>query len=387
MIPGTGIPNGRVVETPPDFDPFGQEPTMNQRGEMPAKVWSLPKSRTLGQMVNQPRPMKRAVVNGLVRLAEVCQITCPPKTMKTWLAIDYGLSVAFGTDFLGVFPTTQGRVLHIDTELDEGNFDFRFNEVMRARGHSIVEANKQIESICLRGKGGNFYELCDAVESDFSEGEFSLIIIDAIYKLYPKGFSENDNADATAMMNRFTELGSRMNAGVTCIHHASKGNQSQKAVTDVGSGAGAMARAADSYLILREHELKGCSVLEGRTRSFLQPEPTTLKFDFPVWHVKADIAPEVKQKANASKIAKEIERRADVAKIQNEYADGSEFSPSDIKKLIGCGMDKANGIVAFGIDAGSFEKGRKFKRPRGKDKTQHYKLTGTPTGLVTGTDP
>jgi hypothetical protein len=45
-----------------------------------------------------------------------------------------------------------------------------------------------------------------------------------------------------------------LNAGWVNIHHTSKGDQSGKNTTDVGSGAGSQSRAADTHLIIRQHE-------------------------------------------------------------------------------------------------------------------------------------
>ena len=54
----------------------------------------------------------------------------------------------------------------------------------------------------------------------------------------------------------------------TMIHHASKGLQADKQVTDVGSGAGAEFRAADTHLILRHHEEQDVYVLDAVARSW-----------------------------------------------------------------------------------------------------------------------
>ena len=62
---------------------------------------------------------------------------------------------------------------------------------------------------------------------------------------------ENDNAAVAGLYNALDGIADSMGAGFCLIHHSSKGNQSDKAVTDVGSGAGAQSRAADTHLILR----------------------------------------------------------------------------------------------------------------------------------------
>ena len=74
-----------------------------------------------------------------------------------------------------------------------------------------------------------------------------------------------------------------MGAAFALVHHSSKGGQSNKSVVDVGAGAAALARAADTHVILREHEQEGAVVLEARTRSWEQPQSIVLTWEFPVW--------------------------------------------------------------------------------------------------------
>src|SRR5690606_14857306 len=64
---------------------------------------------------------------------------------------------------------------------------------------------------------------------------------------------------------------------------ASKGNQSDKSVTDVGAGAGAQSRATDTHLVLRPHEEDDVVVMEGAARSWPPLEPMCLRWSVPVW--------------------------------------------------------------------------------------------------------
>ena len=75
------------------------------------------------------------------------------------------------------------------------------------------------------------------------------------------------------------------------IHHTSKGNQSIKNVTDVGSGAGAQSRAADAHLILRRHKDEDIVVLESVVRSFQPNPPVCLRWNYPLWDVDLSIDP------------------------------------------------------------------------------------------------
>ncbi len=76
------------------------------------------------------------------------------------------------------------------------------------------------------------------------------------------------------------------------VHHASKGTQSGKAVTDVGAGAGAQSRATDTHLVLRPHQEDDCVVAEAVVRSWPPVAPRCLRWQFPLWEPDDTLDPE-----------------------------------------------------------------------------------------------
>jgi hypothetical protein len=93
------------------------------------------------------------------------------------------------------------------------------------------------------------------------------------------------------MYNLLDHYADALAAAFTLIHHASKGNQSAKAVTDVGAGAGAQSRATDTHLILRPHAEPNAVVLDAAVRSWPPVSPLCLRWDFPVWTPVPDLDP------------------------------------------------------------------------------------------------
>jgi hypothetical protein len=111
------------------------------------------------------------------------------------------------------------------------------------------------------------------------------------------------------------------------IHHSSKGSQSNKSVTDVGSGAGAQSRATDSHLILRPHEEPGTVVLEAACRSWPPIEPRCLIWEFPVWKPATELDPtallgasEKRRQAAEKEQQKAVQREADAAAVLHAMA-------------------------------------------------------------------
>ncbi len=78
------------------------------------------------------------------------------------------------------------------------------------------------------------------------------------------------------MMDRFAQA---VDAAVVMIHHATKGDQSNRSVTDMGAGGGSQSRTVDLQLVLRQHQQPELSILEAGLRSFTKMDPITVRFD------------------------------------------------------------------------------------------------------------
>jgi hypothetical protein len=116
---------------------------------------------------------------------------------------------------------------------------------------------------------------------------------------------ENDNGAMRDAYNKLDMLAAKLNAALIAVHHASKGNQAGKSITDVGAGAGSQSRAADCHLVLREHETPGILVMDAVTRSFPAPAPVCIRREFPVFHVDATADPTALKSDRPSRKSKE----------------------------------------------------------------------------------
>jgi hypothetical protein len=114
-------------------------------------------------------------------------------------------------------------------------------------------------------------------------GFFKVLILDATYRFFPKGTDENSNAALADIYNQLDAYAGLLGCSFVLVHHASKGNQSGKAVTDVGAGAGSQSRAADTHLVLRPHEETDCVVVDAAVRSWPPIEPRCIRWTFPLW--------------------------------------------------------------------------------------------------------
>ncbi len=243
------------------------------------------------------------VIEGLIRTGEVMNVIAAPKVGKSWLVYNLAVSTACGREFLGYRASKNLKVLLIDNELHWEELAWRVHQVA---GNMAANPHDALTVSCVRGMDislAGIEKLLDEIDGE----QFDLIIIDALYRVLPKGASENDNAQMTQLYNRIDQIAGKNNTAVICIHHTSKGAQGGKDVTDVGAGAGAINRAADTILTIRPHRDDPYFVINALTRSGQSPEPIVAEFDWPVWMVAPDVTPELQDDSPPKKqSAKEV---------------------------------------------------------------------------------
>lgn len=237
----------------------------------------------LGTLKRRFPEMRPVLIDGFLRIGETMNIIAAPKTGKSWLVTQLAICVASGTDWFG-HVCKAGKVLLIDNELHEETSANRIPlvvEAMRKVDPNLPNVDDMIDVWNLRGKWKSIADLA-AWLPRFKEAGYRMIVIDAFYRALPKDTDENDNGSIASIYNLIDTFARQVGCSFVLIHHTSKGNQSQKSITDVGSGAGSQSRAADTHLILREHKDDGYLVLEAVVRSFPRQEPIVLQKAFPL---------------------------------------------------------------------------------------------------------
>jgi len=229
------------------------------------------------------------VVKGLIRRGDVCNVIGGPKARKSFLVMLLALCVASGRRFLA-WETVQGRVLLIDNELRGDDLARRMMAMAEAMGLRWEEVAQHIDIMPLRGTLADLNAICGEL-CNLPSDTYSLVIVDALYKALPAGTDENSNSDMTRAYVLLDASAEKHNCATTVVHHTSKGNQREKSVSDMGSGAGAQSRSAGAHIVLREHEDKDTVVLQAIVRSQKPVDPICLVFEYPLWRVAPDKDP------------------------------------------------------------------------------------------------
>ncbi len=294
--------------------------------------------------------LRSPIIEDLLRAGEILNIISKSKVGKSWLVYGLALSKACGLDWLGRFRCTPGNVLLIDYELHPETLTYRIREVAEAMGLREADYQGRLFIKTLRGKWSDVYALGKWL-SGSNRDKFELVAIDALYRAMPAGFSENDNAQMTAIYNTLERYADDVRAGIVCVHHSSKGDQSGKDITDVGSGAGAQSRAADTHLILRPHEEEGCVVLDAAVRSFKPLEPVVLRWTFPLWTAADELDPKaIKRPATRQDTQQDAKDREACAVIVDRMRAKGPGTATKLRRLTGFGPDRLNRLIRIMVE-------------------------------------
>lgn len=245
---------------------------------------------SVGDLVRTFTAARPPVIHGLLREGETMNIIAAPKTGKSWLAVDLAVSIATGGLLLNRFQCEGGKVLVLDNELHSETCAERFPKVADARGIDLGDIANSAFVENLRGRLLTTSYLCEHLNG-LEPGQFKVIVLDAFYRFMPPGFSENDNGQMAAVYNELDRIADRLRCCFVLVHHSSKGDQSTKAVTDIGAGAGAQSRATDTRLVLRQHQEDNAVVLDATVRSWPPVVSTCLRWSHPVWNLAPDLDP------------------------------------------------------------------------------------------------
>ncbi len=266
-----------------------------QDSTTPPERPTLP-ARSVRDLVFDFPHLREPVIHGLLRQGETMNVIASSKTGKSWLVTDLALAVATGRPWLDAFPTERGNVLIIDNELHHETSAHRIPKVMEARGIRLDEVGQSVFVANVRGRLKDIIGLGTPF-AEMQPGQYRLIILDAFYRFMPKDMDENDNGTMATVYNYLDSYTARLGCSFVLVHHSTKGNQSGKAITDVGAGAGSQSRATDTHLVLRPHEQLDVVVLDAAVRSWPPILPRCLRWTFPVWTLDdaldpADLRPE-----------------------------------------------------------------------------------------------
>jgi hypothetical protein len=323
-----------------------RDPQPDRNGKpKPTRINDL-KPTGIGEFIQAYPNLKPTVIDGLVRRGETANVIANPKVGKSWLAYGLGLSITLGWKWFDTYQTTPGRVLLIDNELHPKSIAGRIPTVASAMGITLDEYRDRFDVVSLRGRLTDYNGIGPLV-CKLEFGDYSAVIVDAHYRMLLAGTSENDNAQVAGLYNLIDQYAAQTDAAWFLIHHSTKGSQSEKRTTDVGSGAGSQSRAADCHLVLREHEEAGYVVLDAAVRSFPPVQPAVLEWCFPIWLPVTHMNPDqLKGKLTKSEERQSVKDKEAILQIAGVLLKGLATA-SMIRKETGFGRDRTERLLGI----------------------------------------
>jgi RecA-family ATPase len=294
-------------------------------------------TQTLDELRKASPERRPYVIEGLLRRGETMNLIAAPKTGKSWFVYNLAARLATGGEFLGWTAPHNLKCMIVDNELHPEELAFRVGSVQDAME---VNFGDDLHFTCLRGAAVDMNHIEQKLVAS-GASRFDVIILDALYRFIPAGTSENDNAQMMLIYNTIDRIARTFDCSVICVHHASKGNQNEKQVSDVGAGAGAISRAADTQVVLFPHEQEGMVCVEAITRSSKTPKSRSATLDGFLWTLcddeavrKNDQEPKQDKKAQST-IQNQMKRSARARKVQEFLEKNPIIRPEDAQEVLG----------------------------------------------------
>lgn len=273
-----------------------QTPT-TKLGVDPVSPNGLPPIITATELFEMSPTLPRAVIHDVLCAGSVMVYGGGSKTNKTFALMDLAVSVAMGSPWMD-FKTEKGKVLYIDLEIQLPHFRSRLFDISLKKDGQMDSADL-LNVWPLRGKAQDISTLLPELELKLSGKNYSLIIIDPIYKLLGKR-DENSAGDINSLMNDLDRLASVTGAAIVVGHHFSKGGQAGKESMDRISGSGVFARSPDTIMIITKHESEGVFVVDTTLRNFKPIKSFCVRWEWPLM-VRSDSYDPTKLKNSGAK--------------------------------------------------------------------------------------
>lgn len=257
----------------------------------------LPEIKSARDMFDNPTPEPPAIIDGVLRKGAKMICTGDSKSGKTCLLTNLAICIAEGWDWLS-HKCMQGKVLYINMEVMQSDFEIRYRSVYKAYEKPATEQGKEnFEFWNLRGKAETLEKLAPKIIRRCRDKDYLAIIVDPIYKV--QGGDENSAEAIGKFCALFDKIAEETGASMIYVHHHAKGASGTKKAMDRGSGSGVFSRDADaiidfSGLVLDSNakELLRALVntedepiplrMEIVLRSFRSPAPVNMFFEFPL---------------------------------------------------------------------------------------------------------
>jgi len=166
-----------------------------------------------------------------------------PKMGKSWMALDMGLSISRGLQFMG-FNTLQSKVLYLALEDSENRLQVRLNKLL----NNQIAPVDFLYAIQCDDISNSLIEQLEDIKK--KEPNVKVIIIDTLQKVRGMYKGSNNYANDYKEMSEIKKFADKYGMAIIVIHHMKKGYESDS--FNKVSGTNGITGTADTMITLEK---------------------------------------------------------------------------------------------------------------------------------------
>lgn len=206
----------------------------------------LPEIINAANWITSDPPKSDPVFDDVFDLGDKVCIIAASKMRKSFFALQMGIHLAAGHDYLDWTSARSFRVLIVQAEIKTSHYHRRVKRLHEAIGGPDI--GDRLHVMNARGCDALTIEAVGTVAKNIGA---EIVMFDPLYK-FATG-DENAAHDMKPVLAGFDRLAQDTGAAVVYVHHDPKGDASQRDIRDRGSGSGVLARDYDACITLTAH--------------------------------------------------------------------------------------------------------------------------------------
>ncbi len=184
------------------------------------------------------------LIKGLLCVRSKMMVAGPSKARKSWTLLDLALSIASGSNWIGL-QCRQGKVIFIDGELHREQILSRLLTVAKSKELPPSQWEENLQIWPMRGEMRDVSSLVGALMATLMREKPAALFFDPIYKLLGER-DENSAGDINSLLNELERVSRSVGCSIIYSHHYAKGDAGEKSPQDRASGSGVWARDPDA---------------------------------------------------------------------------------------------------------------------------------------------
>lgn len=203
----------------------------------------------------------RFLVESILPAGEATLVSALERSLKSYLVMEWALSIALGRAFLDRYPARRGTVLLIDLENRIDRLRDRVRASLRRDGLEPSDLEGRL-LLFDRQKDAPRWQLdadtLHATRRTIVAHTPALVIVDNFRKATPAGKDEKDTRDVLPLLNSLLAICEAQDAALVLVHHNRKDDGSY-------SGSGAIASTVANTVLVQRDRATGIATVRAET--------------------------------------------------------------------------------------------------------------------------